>query len=244
MKALKHALLYNIFCCWMVTAIGGVTARHIMVYRDRTDTDRSFALFWLFASALWFSSGLRLLFHGLGWYPMDRITFYVVQIFVMIHVLPGALHTVLKITAKRLFLVVVMSCIVFSSALFGFFILYDGVTTLSYSDWGSEYAISNRAFLCVIPSFLVLVIGNIFDIVRKLVCWRILKTEPLEHTMASVAIIIYVLAGTVDLKGYDAGWSLLIERAVYLVAALISYTGYIWDSDSAMIEDTVERSNF
>jgi hypothetical protein len=225
----------------MVMVFGGITARHIILYRDRDDIDRGFALLWLFASGLWFFAGLRLIFYGLGWNALDRAVFYVVQIFVIMHILPGVLHTVLKITKNRRVLIVVMSVATALAALFGFFIFYDGVKALPFSNWGSEYVISDRAFLFFMPAFVFLAFGNIFDLARKLFHWRTLKSESLEHTLASIAILIYISAGVFDLKGIAADWGLLIERAAYMTAALISYIGYTWDTDFVLIEDGVER---
>ncbi len=237
---MKYALLYNVFCCWMVMVLGGIMARHIILYRDRDDIDRGFALLWIFASGLWFFAGLRLIFYGLGWHALDRAVFYVIQFFVIMHILPGVLHTVLKITKNRRVLIVVMSLTAALAAIFGFFILFDGVRALPFSNWGSEYVISDRAFLFLIPTFVFLAFGNIFDLARRLLYWRKFKSEPLEHSLASIAILIYISAGVFDLKGIAADWGLLIERAAYMTAALISYIGYIWDADFVLIEDGVE----
>ncbi len=240
---MKHALLYNVFCCWMVTAIGGITARHIIYHRDRGDVDRSFALFWLLASALWFFSGLRLIFYSFGWHALDRAFFFVVQFFVMIHILPGTLHTALKLSSNRRFLIMIMSFSTLSTAVFGFFILYDGIVGSNISDWGSEYSISDRAFWFFLPPFALVAFGNFFDLLRKIFFWRILKSQPLEHTLATVAFCIYLLAGIFDLKGYLAGWGLLIERASYMLAALISYVGYTWRNEAIFMENDLERKD-
>ena len=42
---IQYAILYNVFCCWMVTVVALSTARHIFVYRSHDPVDRAFAQF-------------------------------------------------------------------------------------------------------------------------------------------------------------------------------------------------------
>ncbi|MCZ7583500.1 MAG: hypothetical protein M5R36_09290 [Deltaproteobacteria bacterium] len=98
---MRYAVLYNVFCCFMVTLIGAATARHILLYRDRGPADRHFAWFWIFGAALWFFAGVRLLFYHAGMLAFDRFVFYVVQIFVVLHIAPAVGHTIAKLTDHR-----------------------------------------------------------------------------------------------------------------------------------------------
>lgn len=238
-----YAVLYNIFCCWMITIIGGTTYRHIILYRDRFMVDRSFAFFWLFSACLWFCSGFRQAFYYFGFLNMDRYLFYVVQVFVLIHMIPGISHTVLKITRNGKVTKYVLLILSPLFAAFLFFIFYDGVELVLASPWSTEYSISPRTFAMFLPGFLLAFLGNVYDFIARLVGLARGKGLHIESFCSSLAMILYCGAGVVDVKGVISDWRFLVIRAMLVLAALISYTGYYWESDSSYLQTTVQRSD-
>ncbi|MCZ7583499.1 MAG: hypothetical protein M5R36_09285 [Deltaproteobacteria bacterium] len=55
--------------------------------------------------------------------------------------------------------------------------------------------------------------------------------------------MIYIGAGGADTKGVTADWVLIAIRAVYMLAALVAYTAYTWETSPALLRHTVERSD-
>ena len=238
-----YALFYNVFCCWMVTIIGGTASRHIILYRDRWMTDRSFAFFWLFASGLWFFAGLRQVFFFFGLSDLDRWTFYLVQFFLLCHLIPAIIHVVLKVTRNVRVTKIVLGAMIPFFIGFTFFLFFDGVKEAGSSEWGSEYSVSSHTFWCFLPIFSVCVIGSVYDFIARLAGLAFGKKFRIELFCASGAIILYGIAGIFDTKGLVSDWKFLLIRGSYVLAAFISYTGYYWETEPVFLRDTKERSD-
>lgn len=241
---MHYAILYNVFCCWMVTLIGAATARHILLYRDRDDIDRNYALFWLFASGLWFASGLRLVFFRLGLPAMDRALFYVVQVFVVLHILPAAAFMILKFTRSKAAFAAVVGGVSVLALLFLAFVFIDGVGEAEISKWASEYRIGARAAAFFMPTFVIVFAGNAIDLARRIIRRALRKPSDIETDFGTLAMLIYMAGGYVDVLGKTWDWQLLLIRAIYLVAALVGFTAYSWDADPERLGDAVERSDW
>ncbi len=87
-------------------------------------------------------------------------------------------------------------------------------------------------------------LGNLYDVVARLVKRAMGERIAPERFFASLSIILYGAAGIIDAKGLATDWLLLAIRAAYLVAALTAYTGYTWEDDPDYLVDTVGRSDF
>lgn len=239
-----YGLLYNVFCCWMVTIIGGTAARHIMLYRDRHAADRAFGVFWFFAAGLWFFAGLRLIFYYFGQPALDRYTFYLVQFFVLFHLAPGVAYIVLKIIprgrAARLTLVLMIPFFIG----FIFFLFFDGVKSAGFSSWGSEFSISPRTFWCFLPAFVICFFGSVYYLFAQIVSGLRGRPLKIENFLGSFAILLYCLVGIFDAKGVLADWRFLLIRGTLVLSALLSFTGYSWETETVFLDDATERSDF
>ncbi|MCL4233290.1 MAG: hypothetical protein KJ042_02100 [Deltaproteobacteria bacterium] len=228
----------------MVTLIGAATARHILLYRDRDMVDRNYALFWMFAGGLWFTSGLRLVFFQLGFPAIDRALFYVVQVFVVFHIVPASAFTILKLTPSKAAFAAVVGGVSVLSLLFLAFVFIDGVGEIEISKWTSEYRIGSRAAMFFLPAFVIVFAVNGFAGARRAARRVLRRSSDIATDFGTLALLIYMAGGYVDVLGKTWDWQLLLIRAIYLVAALVGFTAYSWDADPERLGDAVERSDW
>lgn len=241
---MQSAVLYNVFCCWMVTLIGATTGRHVLLYRDRSTQDRNFALFWLTAAALWLTSGLREFCYFLGYSEADRTLFYVVQFWVAVHILPLAAYTILSWTRRSDLVKAAMATMTVVAVGFFVFCLVDGVGEPRTSNWTSEFEIPERARWFFIPGFLAVTLGNGADLLRMTA--RALSGRPVdwEHAGEVVALLGYLSVGYADALGSEIDWQILAIRAAYLAAALTAFTAVSWTVSPDSLTRTVRRNDW
>lgn len=228
----------------MVTLIGAATARHILLYRDRDMVDRNYALFWMFAAGLWFTSGLRLVFFQLGFPAIDRALFYVVQVFVVLHIVPASAFMILKLTRSKAAFAAVVGGVSVLALLFLAFVFIDGVGKAEISKWASEYRIGGRAAMFFLPTFVIVFAGNIVDLALRAARRVLRRPSDVATDFGTLALLIYMAGGYVDVLGKTWDWQLLLIRAIYLVAALVGFTAYSWDVDAERLGDVLDRSDW
>lgn len=225
---IQYAILYNVFCCWMVTVVALSTARHIFVYRSYDPVDRAFAQFWFLAALMWAVSGMRLLWHFLEMPSLDRLFFYIVQAILVMHIVPATLHVLLKLTDSALIVFFGMVTAMALGALSFYFTIVDGVTYMGATVWASEYELSTRAFYSMFPVVPFCILGSVVDLAQTFFDPSSAARRRGAWSWASLVILMYFAVGVTDAAGLWNDWRLLATRAVYLIAAVVAYAAYTW----------------
>ena len=240
---MTYAILLNIFVCWTVAGMGIITASHILRLKKVDSGDKSFGLFWLFSSLLWFFSGLRLCFLYFGFPKVDIALFYVVQIFLALHLVAGVFFYNYKLL-RRLKIINLTGYVMGSlSVLFLFFTFFFGITNTTVTPWASDHELPFTAFMFFIPVYCYCLIMGLWAIIRCIT--RALMRAKLDRQalFAFVALLVYQLAGIIDVKGNVADYRLLLIRSLYMISALVSYLSYTWESSSVYLVTAEELKN-
>ena len=232
---MKYAILYNIFICWVVAGMGILIARHILALKNADTGDKTFALFWLFSAGLWTFSGFRLLAFHYGYGELDRALFYVVQIFLAFHLVVGALFLCIKSISNLKAVYVIFAVASFLSFLFLFFMFFDGIAQTTTTKWASDHEIPRRALIFFMPVYGFCVVMTVYVIIQRALVGLMRAKLDRRVFFAVLAMLIYELAGIVDVIGRTADYGLLIIRGLYMVSALVAFFSYSWEPSSIRI---------
>lgn len=228
---MNYAVLYNVFLCWMVALVSLVATHSLVGRTERTLAMRALALSWAFAALLWGTAGLRLLAY-FSWLltlnqtfvAMDKGIFLVGEIFLggqMVAIVLFATDALWKnrrvntaATAVALAMAVIFVAVLFRVGLAGY----------QHTTWGSEHVLPPQAFAAFIPLFGLSLLLNVFLVAKGLwAAWRGGAGPGRVASVAAAAVILYGVAGLVDVRGTWGGWQLLLIRVNYLVAALLTF---------------------
>ncbi|HPQ70901.1 MAG TPA: hypothetical protein PKW95_17380 [bacterium] len=221
---MNYAILYNVFCCWVVAVIGLSTVRELRKEPQPTPTWLAYAWFWLLASGLWFLAGLRLLafFSGLLW--LDRLLFYFDEVFAGFHLVAGTAFLARHVWGESswtrgLIWFAGIFVVVFLGLLF-----WLGIQETICTPWASEHELPRPAFLVFVVPYLLCLFLVFYATIRDVVA-RKRRGEWVDFglTLATWSLLVYSLAGLADVRGVWAGWQLLMIRLIYMIAAFTAF---------------------
>jgi len=228
---MNYAVLYNVFLCWTVAQISWAATQGLLRQPNPQFFWRAAGWFWNFAALLWFIAGLRLLAYFFFHYTqigvfatLDRTFFYIEQF-----CLVGQIVALLAFAAEVLWRRRVVSLLVaggggLSLIAFLVLLLMGGVEGTIYTQWASEHTLSKATFLAFVPAYAFSILLLVHVIISDL--WRRLRRGAgLADSVLPVAaaMLLYGVAGIIDVRGTWAGWRLLAVRSIYLLAALITF---------------------
>lgn len=229
---MNFAILLNIFVCWIVAGMGMITAGHVLRLKKSDPGDRSFGYFWLFSGLLWFFSGLRLCFLYFGYPAVDAALFYVVQVFLAIHMVAGILFYNNKLIRNQKAIKIIAFIMGILSMLFLFFTFFYGIKNTIVTPWASDHELPVLAFAFFMPVYCYCVLMGVWAIIKCLTIAMMRASLDRQALFAFIALLVYQLAGIIDVKGNVADYRLLLIRSLYMVSALVAYMSYSWESSS------------
>ena len=232
---IKYAVLYNIFICWVVAGMGLLISFRVLGMKDSDLADRSFGYFWLFSAGLWTFSGLRLLALFFGFLMLDAALFYVVQIFVALHLIVGTCFISYRVTKNLNYSHYATLTAAVCCFFFVFMVFFDGIVKTTITPWISEHKISTRAFVFFVLPYLYCVIFTVYAIIQIVLSALMRGRLDRPVFFSILALFVYELAGFFDVRGDIADWALLILRSFYMVAALTAFLSYAWEPTSIRI---------
>lgn len=95
-----------------------------------------------------------------------------------------------------------------------------------------------------LPTFVIVFAGNIVDLALRAARRVLRRPSDVATDFGTLALLIYMAGGYVDVLGKTWDWQLLLIRAIYLVAALVGFTAYSWDVDAERLGDVLDRSDW
>jgi len=220
----NYAVLYNVFCCWMVALIGLAAVRELRKADNLSQAWQAYGYFWLFAACLWFLAGLRLLAYFKGWPRMDRMLFYVDEVFAGLNVIAGVAFLLLRLWGKNRVTQAVLVFCSLSVVVFWLMLVIYGVSSTVNTPWASEHELPRAAFYAFLPGYLPCLFLIIYATIRDVV-ERIGKGEwsNFNYALATMTMGLYAAGGIADVRGIWAGWQLLLIRLLYMIAALAAF---------------------
>lgn len=221
---MNYAILYNVFCCWIVAVIGLATARELRKDPQISPAWRAYAWFWLLASGLWFLAGLRLLayFSGLLW--LDRLIFYFDEVFVGLHLVAGTAFLARHLWGRSTLSRGLVGGSGFFVVLFFGLLVWLGIQETIYTPWASEHELPRPAFFAFLVPYLLCLFLVVYATIRDVVT-RSRHGEWVDYslTLATWSLLVYALAGLADVRGVWAGWQLLMIRLIYMISAFTAF---------------------
>lgn len=182
------------------------------------------AVFWLLMGIeIGLFMGTRTLFWGLGYSEIDKILYYIGQIFVAAFFPPGAYYIIFKVTHRPRITRIMTGVAIILAILFLFFHYKDGAIGPTYSEWGSEYGPPPSAriwMLLMIPLFYSVVI---YDLISQFIHWIRRRVFRSIEFWPSFGIFFIIIAGLGDELGLFKDWKLLLSRVLFALGGVIVF---------------------
>ena len=221
---MSYAVLYNMFTCWMVTVLAAMALPGIFKRFPNNLGWRAYGWFWFCGACLWLLAGLRLLayYHGLP--RLDRAFFYGDEVFVALQMEAGCVFLCDSRGASRRVTLAAAGFVALCGLLFLIMFFSLGITATVPTEWASEHEIPRAAFLAFLPAYLFCMALMVYSVGADV--WARLRTgawADRHRLLGTGGILIYSLAGVLDVRGILAGWHLLLIRVVYLSAVMTAF---------------------
>ncbi|MBD3208436.1 MAG: hypothetical protein GF370_03205 [Candidatus Nealsonbacteria bacterium] len=221
------ALFNSIFSFFIISVTAFFTFFSIFSKEGKSKKIVSFAVSWLFLGLAFLFITIRLIAFGFGKNEVDIVFFYLGQIAIALSFPSLMYYTAWKAVNKRKIsnLLSVMAGI--SALFFLFFLFQEGIVGPKISSWGSDYSPSKKASLFFIVPYVISFFLVFFDLVRRIVDWA--KTKKIigrSDFVATISLFTFLLLAAIDEFAIEAGWILVLFRAIMMVAAILASISY------------------
>lgn len=194
---------------------------------DRLDpTMKAYTWFWWFTVLVWIFSSGRYILAGFGYTGQWIRNLDIVVQTSIFFTGPALFYYIILRVFRNELTASILATISFAMGLVSIWFLFqpNGVPIRDVTDFSADATINSISFAIFSIQISVLLFLLLYDIVTHLHRWRQVRNQVfLYEALYSVAIVVYVVLGSVDESKIITGWPLVAFRLLYSGAFMFAY---------------------
>lgn len=220
-------IIFNALASGFVAAIALALVIFLSRRWDRLDpVMKAYTWFWWFTALVWIPSSIRYILAGFGYTgAWIRNLDIIVQTAVFFTGPALFYYIILRVFRSKL-LADILAGASFALGLLSMWFLFQpkGVPIRDVTDFSADATINSVSFAIFSIQISVLLFLLLYDIITNLHHWRQYHNQSfLYEALYNVAIVIYVILGSVDESKIITGWPLVAFRLLYSGAFMFAY---------------------
>lgn len=186
----------------------------------------AFALFWLTVGIVWFLAGLRLWFAWRGLFDIDRLIFFITQIFVLFHFLSVPYFAARQYFVNKKINLAIVALFTLIVGVAIFFLFKEGIEEKGITFFASKYSPNKITWTLFVTMFALIWISLLIRVGKELFFY--LRKIPVSQPflLANLSILLYGTIGFFDERGLIAGWALVFLRLILIISAILAYLSF------------------
>ncbi len=226
---METGMYLNALICSLIFIFSANTSLFIYKHNKNNYTDVSYAVFWFFVSLTWSLVAIALLAYKSGFTRLDILmNQYGIQTLVYIQITVGIYYVFHRLTGSKIIaLAMLMLFIVLSLIGLSFDYRPGSLYLTAHTYCSTEYHIDDTAAIFFQIEFVIVMLGMAIDFLKNLFFWyRHSNQFEQKYFFASLAALVYGMAGYFDDMGYSANWITVFFRLAIIFCAHVAYLGY------------------
>ena len=226
-NVLSIGIIFNALSCGFVAAVALALVFYLLKRWPQLDlTMKAFAWFWWFTFLIWMFTATRYLLISMGhtgpWVGYLDIYGQAAVFFSG----PGLFYYIILRVFKNKLMADILATASLALGLLSLWYIFgaNGLPVRDVTDFSADSTVNSVSFAIFSVQISILMFLLVYNIISRWIHWREHRHQPiLYEALYSLAILIYVILGSIDESKIITGWPLIAFRLFYGGAFMFAY---------------------